>query len=300
MTYGLRYLLLSCLFLVIYAAQASEEHTPIDTKSYRHWMFMGIVTNENGEDYGFVFQMQKLYAGLHANVAIIDQQSKKVIDQEESWVALKDEEPNHWRAGRAFLRFNPINNNWIFGLQPKDKNGFNFKIDMLRQSFNPAPLRQGIELWVTTTGHLNGHVQFGQDHHEQFVTAKNTWFWQLDYHHEQDKDHPFKGVACQFLDGSGFYAINMNEYDAIRGALAGWFTEQGVPKTISQFVKINDCENEACHIKLTEPHLHLVLQEYLKQSSIIAGFVAKGQKEGFCILNNEHIGKVQHPLTEIV
>ncbi len=278
----------------LYAAEDVVEDNFLPTDAnHASWVFSGVVSNEAGDNYGYFFQMQRDDAKLHAVTALFDGQTKKVIFLEESEAVAEDPMPYNWHAGRAFMRFNPINDSWVFGLQHKDKKGFNFKVDMLKQTENiplTQNLRPGVELFVNQMSNLNGHIQVGDETEEQFVTAKNAWFRQVWLSTEQVKSHPLKGVLCRFNDGSGFYSMSMVESDALRGAIAGWCDGQGVPAGMSQFINVKQDLNGPWHIRVTSPSVHLVLSDYIKQNSVVAGFVAEGKRPGFCMLSNELMG----------
>jgi hypothetical protein len=261
--------------------------------NHASWVFSGVVTNENSENYGYFFQMQRDDDNFHAKVALFDERTKKLLFQDESQAKIHDPKAYHWQVGRAFLRFNPINDSWIFGLKPKNEMGFNFKVDMQKQP-EEAPvaedLRQGVEFLVSQTTHLNGHVQLGTLSKEQFVTAKNAWFRQVWVTETQTKGHPLKGVFCRFSDGSGFYSVNMKEADALKGAVSGWWNRDGVASLMSQFITVKQAQDGPWHIRVAEPRLHLVLSEGVNDDAIVAGFVEKDKAPGFCMLSNEDIG----------
>jgi len=283
---------------VIYAAEVDAElvvqtgFLPAES-THANWVFSGIVTNEGGEHYAYLFQMQRRGNDFHAISALFDAQTKALILMDEGDATINNPERNNWHVGRSFLRFNAINDSWIFGLKTHDKKGFNFKVDMLNQpEHNPAAqgLRAGIEVIVSQTGQLNGHVKVGNESKEQFVTSKNAWFRQIWLSNPQPQSHQLTSVLCRFDDGSGFYSMNMLEPDAVRGAVAGWFDAQGMPSAISQFINVKEAPDGAWHIRITSPNLHLTLSDAIKQRSIVAGFVTEKDQQGFCVLNKDAMG----------
>jgi hypothetical protein len=292
--------LFACLVIFvsssIYAVEAEVKPVGLlaPDPTHANWVFSGVVTNESGESYGYFFQMQRDGDQFHSIAALFDAQSKHVILLDEDQAVIHDSTPYNWHVGRAFLRFNVINDSWIFGLKTQDQKGFNFKVDTLKQAENKPviqSLRPGVELLVNQTSRLNGHVQAGDDNKEQFVTAKNAWFRQIWLTESQDKSHPFSGVLCRFNNGSGFYSVNMNEADALRGAVAGWSDDQGLSAVMSQFINVKQEPKEGpWHIRIASPSLHLVLSDFIKQHSVVAGFVAEGKSPGFCMLSRESIG----------
>ncbi len=265
--------------------------------SQANWVFAGIVTNESGDAYHYYFQMEHRDTEFHAVVALIDAQSKAVLFFEDSNTIITQPLNANWQVGRAFLKFNPINDSWIFGIKTKEKAGFNFKIDMLREAITKPTihnLRTGVELLVTQTSRLNGHVQLGKNK-EQFVTAKKAWFKQIWISKPLETLYPLRGVLCQFNDGSGFYAVNLLDPGALKGAIAGWRDPQGQALTMSQFVTVEPEKENIWHIKVALPKMNLLLEnalslEKIEKPQLIAGLI-EGLTPGFCTISNDEIGQ---------
>ncbi|WP_045105342.1 hypothetical protein [Legionella hackeliae] len=285
------------------AATAEPEASPVENKILSlnavqgDWVFSGTVSNESGERYSYYFQMHRKDSQFHAVAALIDSQTKSLLLFEENNAVIEKPDLSNWHVGHAFLQFNPINNSWVFGIKTKDKKGFNFKADMLRAEQNTPTiqdLRSGVELLVSQTGRLNGHLHTGVDSSEQFVTAPKAWFRQIWVSKPQDSLHPFTGVLCQFNDGSGFYAVNLQETDAWRGAVAGWRNAQGVPVSMSQFVTIKETKEGLWNIQVASPKVNLLLQDVLAKENephhLIAG-VTNDLMPGFCTISKDEIGQ---------
>ena len=280
----------------VYAAEAVAQDGFLPTgASYAHWVFSGVATNAAGDRYGYFFELQRDADKLHATAALLDGDSKRVLLFDEGDAFVQDSTPYHWRVGRAFLRFNPINDSWIFGLKTKDKKGFNFKVEMLQQPERipiAQDLRPGVALIVSQTNHLNGHLQVDNVGKEQFVTAKNAWFRQLWLSGSHIKNHLYTGVLCRFNDGSGFFSVNTSDKDAVRGAVAGWRDAEGSSVAMSQFITVKEePKNGSWHIRMASPTLHLVLSDVIKQEAIVAGFVASDKTPGFCVLSKDMLGE---------
>ena len=232
--------------------------------------------------------MQRDGNEFHASVALFDAQTKTLVLADQSDAVINEPERYNWHVGRSFLRFNAINDSWIFGLKTQGKKGFNFKVDMLNQpEHHPVSqgLRTGIEFIVSQTGQLNGHLQIGAESNEQFVTAKNTWFRQIWVTNDQNQRHQVSSALCQFNDGSGFYSINMLEPDVMRDAVAGWFDAQGKSLAMSQFIHVKEETEGGWHIRIVSPNVHFILSDAIKQGSVVAGFIAEKDKQGFCMLS---------------
>lgn len=274
-------------------AWAAEENQQVNflptNADHASWVFSGVVTNEIGENYGYFFQIQRDDKQFHSIVALFEEQNNKLIVLDEGQATIQDPSSYNWHIGRAFLRFNPINESWIFGLQTQENKGFNFKVDMLSQT-KQIPviedLNQGIAMQVNQTNRLNGHLQTGDDNKEQFVTAKNAWFRQVSLKDKQENTPAFTGVLCRFNDGSGFYSLKLNEYHSPHSSrVAGWCNDQGLTTGASPFIKIQQEKEGQWHIRGISSPLHLVLKEPMQQSSVIAGFVNEGKVPGFCMVS---------------
>lgn len=288
--------ILTVLFsATLFAADNAEplEILPLD-HMHESWVFSGVVSNESNENYGYFFRMQRDGEEFYSIAALIDGQTNQLILLDENRAHIANPVPFNLHVGRSFLRFNTINNSWIFGLKMSDKKGFNFKVDMLKQS-EIAPvaqgLRPGVELLISQTHHLNGHLNAGKDNKEQFVTAKNAWFRQLWLTQDEQKRYALTGVLCRFNDGSGFYSMKIPEADAQRGALAGWRDEEGTSVAMSQFILVKQDKDEGrWHIHMASPNLHLVLLDQIKKEGVAAGFLVAGKQQGFCMLSQDHLG----------
>lgn len=281
-------------------SQTNDIDAPVDflhflpkDAQYVNWIFSGVVSNEKGDQYGYFFQMQHTGNVLKSTAALFDAQTKQVIFQDENQTEYDNHTPYHWEVGRSFLSFNPINASWVFGVKTKDKNGFNFKIDMLAQSNAQSleeKLRPGVSVTISQTNSLNGHIRAGG--HEEFVTAKHAWFRQVAMNTIDDVPHVVSGLLCHFDDNSGFYSMKLPESDALHGSMAGRFDTKGVPAEMSQFIHVKQLPEGPWDIHIPSPNYHLLLSEYIKQNGMIAGFVMHDSSLGFCLLSDETISKV--------
>ena len=304
---GIRSLLI-CLALLTANVSAAESAELVETNITKnssrinalesYWVFSGMVANENGERYNYYFQMQRKGNHFHAVAMLLDSQSKALLLYDESDATLEHLVNTNWHVGQAFMQFNPINNSWVFGVTTKENKGFNFKVDMLGQALTmpfSQGLRSGVELLVNQTGRLNGHIQTGEkSSKDQFVTAAKAWFKQIWVSKSQNSLHPLTGVLCQFNDGSGFFAENLQEPDALKGAVAGWRDVQGAAIPMSQFVSIKEKQEGNWFIRIPSPKISLSLQNALTKQSekhqIIAG-LTEGKMPGFCIISNDEVGE---------
>jgi hypothetical protein len=253
------------------------------------WTFSGIVTNENGESYGYYFRMERLKGQLSAIATVYKQETQEIVLQEKATAVLVEAENKHnWKAEGIFLKFNPINGDWIFGVKSKEKTGFNFKVDML--SLVPGHLEYrrltpNINMIITQTSHLNGHLHLSTGEKEQFVTAKNAWFSELAYKNPDMVATPFSEVLCRFADGSGFYSVQVKE-DRLKNEVNISHDAEGKKKNLG-LVGVSQNE-KGWQISLSSKN-KLNLDHPLTTEHAIAGFVDQEQQLGFCLLVQDSV-----------
>lgn len=282
-------------------APDSSEPPPIQTilsldAPQANWTFSGTVSNESGERYHYFFQIGRNSTQYYGIATLIDDQTQAVLVHEEASTLIEHAELSNWQVGNLFLSFNPINKSWVFGVKNKGKKGFNFKVDMLEQANAQLPkqqdLRDGIELLISQTGRLNGHLQADETSMEEFITAKKAWFRQIWVSKPQNARHPLTAVLCEFNNGSAVYSVIIPEQDALRGSVAGWRDEKGVSTAMSQFVTVEETKNNIWQIHIPTPKKSLsflnLLAKYDDNHRLVMGIIA-GSLPGFCAISKDDI-----------
>jgi hypothetical protein len=294
-----------CVFvngLVFAADEHNEEQTAQQVEpKVGSWIFTGMVANESGDQYGYFFQLQKQGNEFYAKSALIDGQTNQLILFYEGKEVIQDPSTLNWRIGRAFIRYNPINSRWVFGVKSQEDKGFNFKVDMLKQDNNKneiLTLRPGVELLASQTSQLNGHIQTGTSDKEQFVTGNNAWFAKLWYSKDQRSAHGIHTTFCRLGNNSGFYSANLREADATKAAIAVWRDPVGNNVKMSQFISVKPQADNQCLLSVALPKLSLRLVNALKQEEhspiSVAGFSKKDPKD-FCFVTEQQFKKVDMP-----
>lgn len=262
------------------------------TSKYASWVFLGMVENEIGEVYNYFFELQRRDQVFHAEVAIFDYQTKKMLLSDNSVVTIENPSDFNWMIGKVFLRYNEITNSWVFGLKESNKIGFNFKVSMLNKP-EDYPLTRyfhdGIAFVVVQAGQLNGHVSFdGKE--EQFVTAKNTWFRQIWLKNDPKNLRSLNSLLCRFNDGRGLYSIQVLDAVKERDSIAGLFDSDGKAMNVSQFVQLENFQDSSWHINVSTPKMNLQLIDIFQKNDIVAGYIHASDNHGFCMLINDEIG----------
>lgn len=270
------------------------------------WSFSGMVTNESDERYGYFFQLQRQGINFHVKTAVIDGQTNQLkLFYEDTEVISKSASMN-WHVGHSFMRYNPINDSWIFGVKLSNGEGFNFKVDMLKEANKDNEtlvLRPGVELQALQTSRLNGHFKTKSDNKEQFVTGNNAWFGKIWFSKKQDAAHDISTTFCRLSDDNGFYSANLKELDATGAAVAGWRDPAGNKVKMSQFISIkNKQPDNKCMLNVGLPKLKLdlinTLEQKEKEPLSIAGF-SKDNK-GFCFVVEQQFTKLKEPETLLI
>lgn len=293
----------TAVFAVENEEVVGEKTLHLAEPSVGSWTFSGMVTNESGERYGYFFQMQRQGSDFHAKTALIDGQSNKLVLFYEESEKIDNSTPFNWHVGRSFMRYNPINDSWVFGIKTEKELGFNFKVDMLKQAnidsqHETLVLRPGVELQALQTSRLNGHIHTGPGNKEQFVTGNNAWFGKLWFSKNQKSSHDISTTFCRLSNDNGFYSANLKETDATGAAVAGWRDALGNKVKMSQFLSIKPLAEDQCLLSLGLPKLNLKVLNTLKDvdssSFSIAGF-SKENQIGFCFINEQSFAKFQEP-----
>lgn len=282
--------------------EASEILQPVEPL-VGSWTFSGMVSNESGDRYGYFFQIQRQGTDFHTKTALIDGQTNKLVLFYEGNEQIEHSTQLNWQVGRSFIRYNPINDSWIFGVKAEEGKGFNFKVDMLKQASETKEtliLRPGVELQALQTSQLNGHIQTGTENKEQFVTGNNAWFGKLWFSKEQTSSHDISTTFCRLSDDNGFYSANLKEADATGAAVAGWRDPAGNKVKMSQFLSIKSIDPNQCLLSLGLPKISLrvlntlntVEHSAVKSPLSVAGF-SKDNPKGFCFITEQSFTQVK-------
>lgn len=258
-----------------------------------YWVFSGLVNTESAESVGYFFQVKRKSEFFEVQAALVDGQTNQLLFYYHDMQIIQNPTQYKWKIGNAFLRYNPINASWVFGVKTRNKKGFDFKVDMLNQPIQRNEiqnLRPGLALLVHQTSRLNGHISPETSDKEQFVTANNAWFSKLWLTTLQKNAHAVNGGYCRFFDGSGFYTQTLKEADANRAAWASWRDATGQIVKMSQFVTIAAQDDSAWKVNVMLPKMELLLTNALADKASAKGLVAgifKASPSGFCFFSEQ-------------
>lgn len=289
-----QFLYFSLGFFWSFFCQAEESVlTPLHIEPAQgYWMFSGLVQNESQEISGYFFQMERQNNQFHVRMAVIDERSGKLLLHYDAVEEQENPIDFNWKIGHAFLRFNPINESWVFGVKMPDKTGFNFKVDMLANSTDKRKsqtVSPGMEALIYQTGRLDGLLQT-EEGAEQFVTANNAWFSKIWRDNNQNNIPLLHTGFCRFADGAGFYSGSLQSKETRQTSFASFLNAEGLAVKISQFIQINSADNAVWKINMQLPRLVLAVQNKLanmeKNQDLAAGFFGEASK-GFCFFSQQ-------------
>lgn len=257
------------------------------------WVFSGMVSTEIGERYGYYFEVQRHQTQFHVLSVLVNMETKRVVLTEENNAMLPESDTLNWRVGNAYLGFNTVTNRWLLGVTTPDGKGFDFKIDALPMGTqSPVKLlRAGLKMQVHPLGRLNGDLHFSKTL-EAFVTAQHTWMRQLIAMQVKSSKQPMTNILCHFDDGSGFYAAHLLAPSALQGFIAGWYSKEGEPMKISQFVNIEHNTVNEWRVSSSMPVFHLHFSNLLTRSfhpNDLGAGVVEGRRPGFCVAEQKKV-----------
>jgi predicted secreted hydrolase len=277
--------------VALYASEpvAEPRHFMPTDSTQANWLFSGLLTTEAGDQLAYFFQLERNGSQYHTTAALFDVATQQVIFQDESRAENPQPDGYRWSIGHAMLRFNPINASWVFGVTTPDKQGFNFKMDLLdaEQPVVEENLRPGLSVLASQAQALNGHVRLANMPQEQFVIAKHAWFKQTWVTSDQFQRHAVDSVLCHLNDGSSIYSMRLPEADATTGAMAGWLNAAGLSMPVSQFIDVQQLAAGPWDIHVPSSSLHLILAQHTQHNSVIAGFSQDKALGAFCLLGQD-------------
>lgn len=265
------------------APEESKPFTPTSAKQ-AHWLFTGTVVNDAAESWGYFFKLDRDGADFKVAISLIDLEKQAIVFAEHYEKTIAESEPYRLSVGEAYLRFNPINERWVLGINKKNKTGFNFKIDMLkedRSKNNWIESGPGARLLVTQTSQVNGYIQLESQAKEQFITSPYAWFFQSWQVKHQPDPIQLSGLFCQFSEKQGLYWVDSPSSRSKKPLLSGWVDSQNQSKPISSVIRFDKQKSPVWTLDITHPKRHYWLHNLSEQENQTVGFIEKDGK-GFC------------------
>ena len=291
------FLLLCILSLGLSLGISALNSHELDNNSvnlHSSWTFAGLASNEDKQVYYYYFQLGFNESMTSVQVLLVDAINKRQIRYFLKQKKSKTQDLSHWEVGRAFLRFNAINNSYVFGLKNKASQGFNFRVELLNsteQDDNEKELSKGIRLKVVNPKQMNGHIRWGKSSQEEFVTADVNVYRDLSKEAHSPLTAALEGVFCFLNDGNRFYSVQLHDEKAKSASQTQWITPQGEARLVSQFIQIEHLQDTHTQLGLEIPKTQLTIDDTLLQPEgrphLRAGCAFNKNKiVGFCYFDN--------------
>jgi predicted secreted hydrolase len=261
------------------------------------WYISGLVDNDAGEQYGYYFAVLRESEVFYVFANVMNLKTGKIVFSEEQKADIKIGERLgiNLKIKDAFLRFNDINDSWVFGL---DKPlGFNLRLESLSYDAYSVSHLDRVSFYSLQSKRVNGQLTI--EGKNQFVTAKNAWLT----HEWSDKltqSLVIQRLMCRLFDGRGLMLMRGYKEKKVAFDLALLLEANGKSAPISQFSVVSQANPLLWEVSLLSPKMQFNIETAPPQkmsrrgetSSFYSGVVrSKEQKiEGYCFISKDAVG----------
>lgn len=282
------------------AIAENDQRTKPSANVNASWMFTGVASNEDNQAYYYYFQLTYNNGLASVQILLVDAVNKRKIHYAFQQRKKSIQDLANIEVARAFLRFNAINNSFVFGLKNKAQQGFNFRVELLEQPENTASekeLSKGLSLKVINPKRMNGHIHWGKNIKEEFVTADVNVYRDVSSDLQVPLSSKLLGVFCFLKDGNRFYNIQLPEEKAKSASQTQWTDSKGESVAVSQFIQIKSINHSKIKVSLKIPKIQLTIDELSLQreeaAQLRAGFATQNNHTvGFCYLDSVNFNYV--------
>lgn len=275
------------------------------------WMFTGEAETEEGNKYAYMFQLRRDNDTMSVFANIVDLATQKQVLQykhKNQKPFLKKEskdsdEPMSWKVGKAFVKYDPISDSWIFGVLD-DKNSFNFRVKGVRNYVlngkegylvQEKGTKNFQASYSAQSMNMNGHLTL--EGKSSFVTGKNSWFehrWGTALSRHNATKYAL--ITCRFNDNTGLMLyewFGSKEFWPERlktGTYQNAFDEKvllsnfSLTKLMSRTAKTNQWRISIPALKMNISASGDVIPGYDAKYNIVH---IKNNKEGYCFLSEK-------------
>lgn len=227
-----------------------------------NWYLSGFVETEQGERFGYYFIVVRQGEHFHYYSEIINMQAKKVVYRfsEHETIPLETRQGINFKIGHGFLRYNDINDSWIFGVD--DKEGFNLRVESLYAGEYNISHLHSISFYTLQSRRVNGQLTF--DNKTEFVTSTNSWVahqWQ----NGKDEQITLQRLLCRFTDNQGLMLVRAYQAGTVIFSLADMLDSHGDNHPVSQFSLIQQIKPLQWQVRLFSPKKNYLVQTQAAQ-----------------------------------
>lgn len=271
------------------------------------WTFSGIVFDESNERYGYSFLVLREGNLFKVVTQVVSMGTGKELFHylAEKEIQNSDQQGVNLKIDNAFLRYNEVNDSWVFGVNQTQ--GFNFRVEANQKYRYQVEHVAGVSFYSLQGMRVNGQLSLSDKN--VFVVAKNAWL-SHQWRDPLSNLYHINRVYCRFGEDKGLLLEQINEGKQRLFDGATLLDASGKQDSVSQFVQLNKLQNSKWEIHVLSPKLDLIVEGVspldLKNPygslSLYAGIIQKAPSVtgGFCILtedkpSNDDKGTVNHP-----
>ena len=284
------FFLLLLLFPLSVNAKAKFEHAPHAKHAFERWLLTGIVSDEHGIHFGYAFLVNRIGEKMESLSQVIKLRTNQLVFSDKNVSEFKkDNEKINWRIGKDFIKYNPINESWVFG--SKQKTGFNLRyegINANRKDVEKIESIEGLKFYSLLSNRTNGNLVY--ENKALFVTSKNAWI----YHQWLDSvnNKKYLRMMCRFNDDTGLDYLKVYQNDKITATNAEWIDAKGNTLPVSQFSRLKRIKPNQWELNLLTPKKKLIINTQQPIDLIAKGDTTTvevgalaGDVKGFCVID---------------
>lgn len=260
------------------------------------WYVSGLVENDSGKQYGYYFAVLREKEQFESFANIIDLKNGRVMltAKDASAVALGQRLGINLKIQDAFLRYNDINDSWVFGLDKSP--GFNLRLESLEHGSYHVSHLENTSFYSLQSKRVNGQLTL--DGKNEFVTATNAWLT----HQWSDKvnqSFTLQRLMCRLLDGQGLMLVRGYKNNDVVFDLATLLEANGVSRPISQFSLVSQSNPSLWTVSVLSPKMQFHVetsdpQKIVRDTEInylYPGLVKDKDNKvtGYCLISKESL-----------
>lgn len=261
------------------------------------WYISGLVENDSGFHYGYYFVVIREANQFNVFANVMDLKTGKVLfsEQEHAIIDVGNRLGINLKMKNAFLRYNDINDSWVFGLDQSP--GFNLRLESLAHEDYTIRHLDGVSFYSLQSKRVNGQLTIADKN--EFVTAKNAWLTH-EWSDKVSQDLLIQRLMCRFYDGKGLILMRGYKANKVTFDLATLLEPNGENAPVSQFSVVSQSNPSLWEVSLLSPKMKFKIEtpksQSLAQKNETAYFYSglvktPNQKiEGYCLISKDKMG----------
>lgn len=262
------------------------------------WYITGFVENEKGDHFGYYFAVlrQDEHFFVFANVMNLKTGKLILSDKDETDIPIGQRLGINLKIKDAFLRYNDINDSWVFGLDKKS--GFNLRLESLAHNDYHINHLEGVAFYSLQSKRVNGQLTI--DGKTDFMTAKNAWLTH-EWSEAPNQSLTIQRLMCRLYDGRGLMLMRGYKEKKVAFDLALLIEANGTNAPVSQFSVVSQANPSLWEISLLSPKIKFNIEtpapQIMKIENETAQFYSglvrtlNNKVDGYCLISKDEMEK---------